>query len=284
MILPDLKLPSRIGQRWKYSGIDCAEHCLDKQHFAKYPYAIEYEYNSRGFRDAEWPQSLTDLKNCIWCVGDSFTVGIGSALSHTWPLRLSQHTGRRVINVSLDGASNEWIADTAVQIANAVQPQRMVIMWSYTHRRQRPNTALDAEQRRTESITATDAENWQNWTHCWQQVRHSAATTVHLAVPHFHPGQVRMHRAWRDIRGSSWPQRPPESLAGMQALPDYVLQELKSVHGCHDAMLAWLEFRDRLAAEYQVTVVENLDWARDGHHFDIITADWTAQQVVSQWH
>lgn len=283
MILPDLYLPSRVNQHWKVSGLDHRNHCLDQAHFDSYPEPVSYQYNSRGFRDQEWPQDPEQLAQAIWCVGDSFTVGIGSALSRTWPVRLAAHTGHRVINVSLDGASNEWIADSARQIAQTVAPQRMVIMWSYTHRRQHPDTELDAEQRRTESVTATDLENWHNWTQCWQNVCHSAGAAVHLAVPHFHPGQVRMRQTWQDIRGSDWPQRPPQSLADLQALPLWLTQELKSVHGCYDAMLHWFAFKDRMAADHGVTVVENLDWARDGHHFDCVTADWVVQQVVSQW-
>jgi hypothetical protein len=94
---------------WSESGMDSKEGCRNKQHFDSYPYAVEYRYNSRGYRDSEWPPTIEELKQCIWCVGDSFTVGLGSPLAHTWVNILQQRTGIRCINVSMDGASNEWM-------------------------------------------------------------------------------------------------------------------------------------------------------------------------------
>ena len=58
MILPDFLLPSRVNKRWEFSGIDSIEQCLDKNHFKNYPHPITYSYNSRGFRDNEWPESI----------------------------------------------------------------------------------------------------------------------------------------------------------------------------------------------------------------------------------
>ena len=73
MILPDLILTSRQNQVWAESGIDSLKNCVNKQHFKSYPHPVEYQYNSRGFRDDTWP---SNLEESIWCIGDSFTVGI----------------------------------------------------------------------------------------------------------------------------------------------------------------------------------------------------------------
>ena len=75
MILPDFTISSKINQNWAYSGMDSPDLCLDSKHFKSYPYSVSYQYNSRGYRDHEWPD---DLQNAVWCIGDSFTVGIGS--------------------------------------------------------------------------------------------------------------------------------------------------------------------------------------------------------------
>ena len=123
MILPDFILPSRQHQICTESGIDSLEQCLDKKHFKLYPHQIEYRYNSRGFRDAEWPEDINDLKNATWCIGDSFTVGIGSPLKHTWPYILQQQTGCRVINISMDGASNEWMARKCSTLLKIINPK-----------------------------------------------------------------------------------------------------------------------------------------------------------------
>jgi hypothetical protein len=137
MILPDFVLPSRVNQCWKYNGIDSLESCLDKKHFESYPYDITYRYNSRGFRDTEWPDSIKELQSAIWCVGDSFTVGIGSPLEHTWPWILQKATQRRTINVSMDGASNMWIARKSLDIVNKIKPAHLIIQWSYISRREK---------------------------------------------------------------------------------------------------------------------------------------------------
>jgi len=74
MILPDFILQSRVNEIWNYSGMDNRSDCLDKKHFDNYPYLVNYRHNSRGFRDAEWPE-LIEFIDSVWCVGDSLTAG-----------------------------------------------------------------------------------------------------------------------------------------------------------------------------------------------------------------
>ena len=134
-MLNDLYLPSRVNQTWTQSGLDCAELCLDINHYHSYG-IIEYHYNSRGFRDSEWPQDIQQLSQSLWCLGDSYTVGVGSRLEHTWPWLLGKKTNQRTINVSLDGASNNWIARRARDIIESFAPKNLVIMWSFIERRE----------------------------------------------------------------------------------------------------------------------------------------------------
>lgn len=147
-VLSDLVLQSRVGSNWTESGMDCFELCTDKNHFKNYPYYIEYDYNSRGFRDAEWPKLIDELQSAIWCMGDSFTVGLGSPLEHTWPYILQRSTNTRTLNISMDGASNNWIARKLINIQTQINPQNIVVCWSYTHRREIPwvNVQLQIEQ------------------------------------------------------------------------------------------------------------------------------------------
>ena len=106
MILPDFVIPNRANRTLLETGIDSLEQCNNKKWFINYPYSVTYHYNSRGFRDTEWPE---DLNLAIWCFGDSFTVGLGNPTEHTWPYILEKETGIRCINISLDGASNDWM-------------------------------------------------------------------------------------------------------------------------------------------------------------------------------
>ena len=70
MNLSDFILTTKQNQILTESAPDCRQHCLDRKHFDTYPYTIEYRYNSRGFRDNEWPDTIEELKNCIWCFGE----------------------------------------------------------------------------------------------------------------------------------------------------------------------------------------------------------------------
>jgi hypothetical protein len=283
MILPNLLLHSRINQNWQFSGMDHINQCFDKNHFLSYPYSITYKYNSRGFRDHEWPDTMQDLRNAIWCIGDSFTVGLGSPLEHTWAVRLSKITDRRIINVSMDGASNEWIARIAENIVQVVDPAQLVIMWSYTHRRESIKTSLSDEFRRIYSSNCTDHEDWENFVDCKKRVD-LIANSVQFAVPCFRHEPPLIHQSWwESIRGTDWPANPPTTPQELNSLPDWILHELKNLHGRLD------EYRDivtrqQLYSPLPATVisVESQDLARDGHHFDLITADWVATQAMSR--
>ena len=111
---------------------DTPEECFDKKHFASYSKKITYRYNSKGFRDDEWPEDLSDV---VWCVGDSFTVGIGQPFEETWPQVLQQELGKRCINIGENGCSNDKIQLRVNQIVNQHHPKLIVVMWTYPWRR-----------------------------------------------------------------------------------------------------------------------------------------------------
>lgn len=276
MILPSLILPSRVNQHWQFSGLDSIKHCRDKKHFRSYPHAITYNYNSRGFRDQEWPQSTKELENAIWCIGDSFTVGLGSPVDHTWPSRLSKITGHRVINVSMDGASNEWISKTAEKIIQEINPRHLTVMWSYTHRRELADFSLNDEQRRSEVVT-DPADNWKNFLDCKEKIDSLSNSSVQFLIPNFHHDQesVDINACWQAIQSSGWPP-PPKSLDELNSLPDWLLIEIDQLHHC------LYNIRKQLT-EYvlpSAIQVDQQDLARDGHHFDLITADWVATRAA----
>ena len=243
MILPDFILHSRVNARWDYSGIDSIKDCLDKTHFKNYPHKVEYSYNSRGFRDAEWPDSVEELKNAIWCIGDSFTVGVGSPLKHTWPYLLQQQTGRRCINVSMDGASNEWIARKTQKIIKEINPTDIVIMWSYTHRREKKDNSLSDEDRRTHVETVDALENAVNFKSCLDSV---------VTVDDF--TNLSLNIVTELIDDFKVYNRMLE-LSEMARIIDYC----KSVH--------------------DLLEVKQLDYARDYHHFDKLTSQWLIEQI-----
>lgn len=233
MILPDFLLFSRVNQQLKYSGIDSIEHCKNKEHFVSYTHPIDYVYNSRGFRDAEWPESTDELKRAIWCVGDSFTVGIGQPFAHTWTQVLSHQLGVRTINVSMDGASNDWIARKVQRIVEVIDPKNIVVLWSYTHRRESETVRLSDEARVIFSSKDTPLEDDQRWIKTSEQIKQLKPNAVQATIPNF--------------QGTS------------------------------------LEITDPLQWPNNVIyITRQLDWARDYHHFDLLTAQWLVDRVCQR--
>ena len=234
MILPDFILPTRANQTWSYSGIDSPDHCLDKKYFASYSYAVEYCYNSRGYRDQEWPTTLSELQNAIWCVGDSFTVGLGNPVSHTWPYILQQGTQCRTINVSMDGASNNWMARKIKTLVEVVTPKIIIVQWSYVHRREKTQDIHDAndELRILQTINCTVEDDIRHTLDCIKSLSQVKSTQiVHSFIPNFVPNT---HRG------------VIESQIAGSVIPE----------------------------------IQQLDKARDGHHYDIVTSQAFVRQLA----
>jgi hypothetical protein len=242
-ILQDLCIPELANKSVTESGLDSYDQCLDQDHFKKFPYPVHYQYNSRGFRDQEWPSNLQELKDAVWVVGDSFTSGVGSPLAHTWPTVLAKSANRRVINVSLDGASNTWIARRCCDIYHELQPPNIVIMWSYTHRRENSAKRLSDMQRKIYCTESTWLEDYENFKQCRQQVQDHCTNSniVELVIP-----------GWQPVLAES--------------------------HGTDDYLRS-----QQLQNQHLVNLIEvpKLDLARDGHHFDIKTVQWLVPQILA---
>jgi hypothetical protein len=133
----------RINFQSNFSGIDSPECCLNRKHFQNYKKKITYHYSSHGFRDLEWPDNLSDV---IWCVGDSFTVGIGQSQEETWPQLLQKKIGKRCLNLGEDGCSNDTMYLRIKKIVELYNPKLIVVMWSYLHRRRIKNTNVHYEK------------------------------------------------------------------------------------------------------------------------------------------
>ena len=306
-MLINVALPSRAGERRRESGIDSyvlvnIEHI---DHFRNFPYDVEYVFNCRGFRDLEWPEDQ-DLKDCVWCVGDSFTVGIGSPFDHAWPQVLQRRAEKRTVNVAMDGASNEWIAMMATEILVGVCPKHMVIMWSYLHRRMNRNSGIGNARR----------DNWltQGADNFWKSFYNS------LRLPHWPeapslkdfaqlPEYIR--RDLRDIHGNNWLQissdlfeaRISDDLdrrihAELTRNQDDVknikqcLDKVRSVQSDTNIIHAMIpQFAPELYVPQVLDLLNQagpcveylshpLDWARDHHHFDIDTSEHIVDQLL----
>jgi hypothetical protein len=277
MILPNFILPSRVNQHWKYSGIDSPNHCLDKKHFDSYPHQVHYNFNSRGFRDQEWPNSVCELQEAVWCVGDSFTLGLGSPVEHTWAYQVGQELNTRTINVSMDGASNHWIYRKVLDIINNISPRLIIIQWSYTHRSELSDTSLSDEDRRqwTGNTTCNDIELGRILVNFIQQLEITKQNTkiIHSFIPEFGIN-TGIEEIWNQLAGLSWPA-VPKSLEEFKKLDAGIINELINFFKIYDLFDLYYHLTNNI----NIPEIVRLDRARDGHHYDILTAKKFAVDV-----
>jgi hypothetical protein len=274
MILPNIVLPSRVNARWDHSGIDSVEGCRNKKHFKNYPHTVEYVYNSRGFRDADWPDSLEELKNAIWCIGDSFTVGLGSPLEHTWPYLLQQQTGRRCINISMDGASNSWIFRNGVSIIKNINPKTIILHWSFIERREQPNKLID--QAWNDYYTAMWDPSWP------MDVKLENFNTLPAGIQ----DELLTNPGWQCGLSDEQMRLPYINTTDDEDVNETIdfitainqIAAASKVNIVHSFIPAFVKescrekFCNKLPTMSIVPEFEIIDFARDGFHYDLITA------------
>ena len=202
MMLDAVKVPFFINENMQYLGCDnpnsqSLQDAFDNDmtRYFSYPYDISYIFNSRGFRDSEWPTE--DLNKHIWCIGDSATLGTGVSLEHRYSSLLP-----KAINVSRILADNEWITDNTISILMEVKPKLIVIQWSYYHRnylgpeKHVPLKGAYGEILRSQmmklklALTSQDKFDSDYLFHLIQKVENLKNNTkvIHLLTPNFHVG------------------------------------------------------------------------------------------------
>jgi hypothetical protein len=290
MILPDFILTTRQYQIWDDSGMDSREKCLDKKHFDSYPYAVKYRYNSRGYRDSERPDTIDNLKQCIWCFGDSFTVGLGSPLAHTWVNILQQRTGIRCINVSMDGASNEWIVRKINRIIEEINPQQLVVQWSYLHRGENPNSKLTDKDRRIaysrDNILPFD--QLMHFKNLRANIKNSTTQIVQSCIPR--ALSVLTNNQYKElinrVKGADWPNLIDITLDEFYSIDTKVKKELEDF-GILDELIQYLKIKDLLTPNNvffdKCILIDQIDIARDGHHYDHLTAGKFVDSVINRF-
>ena len=233
MILPNTKFLPTANIKLKYFAIDSYRKCLNKEYFLNYPHEIEYLYNSRGFRGPEWPP---ELSNIYWCVGDSFTSGVGSPYKHSWPHVLSTKLSIPALNVSLSGGSNMWIARKIVEILE-IQPKYIIAQWTYIHRRETEDIGVLGERKQLWYLTGTDPkEDIQNTIDCISSVETNKknTTVIHTFVP--------------------------------KNVPDEYQSLFKELIEKMSINVVWFD---------------QLDYARDYHHYDIKTSTNLVEKIIA---
>jgi len=243
MILDELYLGHFADKAYPHTGLDTAEQCVDRAHFYNYKKLVIYQHNSRGFRDDEWPSDLTQIYNNIWCVGDSFTMGLGQPQEEIWPYLLKDLVPELVFNVSLNGASNDWISRKIAYICAFAQPKKIFVQWTYLHRREHPDYNLGDEDRRLHYVPSdivdpnVDSRNFENF------MRNINSLSRHTEIVH-------------------------------SFIPDFT--ECNS----EQEQKIYNELEKRKALYFPS--ITPLDRSRDGHHYDIVTATKYAENYLSK--
>jgi len=291
MILPDFVLLSRAGTEEKFTGMDHAEFCESPRLFAQYPHEITYQYNSRGFRDEEWPDNLAQA---IWCFGDSFTVGVGSPRPHTWPAMLQRKTHTRCINVSLDGASNQWIARKIQSLAQSLVPSCVVVHWSYIHRRESSASVL------TKTLDSQWREFYNKikdstWPDCGSMDEFDQLPSIikqEILEIHAGPAEHALltyrlilddesRRLYFDPNSNNSDDiaNTMDCISRVHATGLNVIHSFVPGFAAQSAVVKIIAHLNQLQCRY-VAPFDLLDHARDGHHYDAITAESFTNQII----
>ena len=279
MTLPSFVLPENKKQFRLTSGIDSEKSCWDIEHFYSYPHSISYKFNSRGFRDNEWP---SDIHNSIWCFGDSFTVGLGSPIEHTWCNILQKESKTRCINVSMDGASNDWITRRVIEVLETISPKTMVIHWSFYFRHEDPDESKsDCERICSHRVLPLNEEITRFFKFIDSIERANKNTNIiYSTIP---GGMITTpaaaQKTWDTLKGTSWPNTYPDTLEKFNALHPDIINELASFNKYEDFLSNSqhiIQFDNvRFIPEF-----EKLDLARDGFHYDKLTAKYFVDRIL----
>lgn len=282
MILSDLILTSTANQLNATEEWDTLKHCLDVDYYKNYPYPISYRYNSRGFRDKEWPDDQ-HLKDCIWCVGDSFTLGVGQPYDHIWPQVLEKQQNERTINVSMEGASNNWIARRAEQILNKINPKILIIHWSFIHRREKSFLETTRVKWREFYASVRDSQ----WPDCEFDCMHELPTEILKEINEIHhwtPATDEERKLFADPANSD--HDDITNTINCINLVEKYSTGTKIIHSvipdfAGKTKKLFVEYIEKLDINY-IPEFKKLDLARDSFHYDIKTAEVFAQEIGSR--
>ena len=278
---------------------DSIDHCVDATHFKNFAWPVSYSHNSRGYRDVEWPETMPELQQSIWCFGDSYTVGYGSPREHTWTFLLEQKLQRRCINISVNGISNEWIVRKIQDLVTQVVPKTIVVHWSFTHRREikdfsLPKITNEYWKRFYEQVRAPDWPDTIDF-----QDFHSLAPYIQKEIKevHYTPGldKFNFDDATTDVydedraspHSDETVEQDTENL--MSCVNDVEhLAVLHNIHLIHSFIpqfapkkqepVIMAAMRD-LGVKF-VPVFPRLDLARDGFHYDIKTSQYLVNKIT----
>lgn len=187
-----------------YSGLQTDSLGMDSRQHSTNPYVfdqqtpITYQFNEIGFRTHSVKQMKSDA---ILVLGDSFTLGMGVNISNRYTDILEQQLSHQILNVSLNGASNDWIARTLVNLLKLFCPRAIVIHYTFSHRRERPCTDWHDNERTECEPFYSSAENFNNWVTNFNLICSTAGNIkmIHSFIPNWHDHDIDYNKLGNNI-------------------------------------------------------------------------------------
>lgn len=183
-----VQIPEYVNLECNTIGLDSLEHCFDKKHFKQYE-PVSYRFNELGYRHRSRDQYQG---NEILVIGDSFTLGLGVNQADTWPEQLSRLLDYPVLNFSLNGASNDWIARKTSVLLEYFQPRCVIVHYSFSHRRELDRSDWTDSERTLCEANHSNEENLQNWQKNKEILSQACQDIplIHSAITNWHPEPV----------------------------------------------------------------------------------------------
>jgi hypothetical protein len=156
----ELKINGYANTCCDFLATDSYDKCYNKKFFKSFPHKINYKFNSLGYRE----YSIVEYQhNPVVIIGDSAITGVGLPFDLTVAKQLEKLCNQQVLNFSMCGASNDWIARKLKSILKYFEPQAIIIHYTFSHRRELPNTDWTDDERTLCNPLTSDKENYQNW-------------------------------------------------------------------------------------------------------------------------
>lgn len=192
-----INIPFYANLQTDILGMDNKQYCLNAELFDACP-LITYQFNQVGFRT----HSIDKFDpNAVLVLGDSFTLGLGVNSADRFSDIIEQRIKHQVLNFSLNGASNDWIARKLQQLLTVFQPRAIVVHYTFSHRRERPNLDwLDDERTECEPFYSSQ-ENFDNWAANFNNIcsmtKH--VELIHSFIPNWHDHNVNYSNFGRNV-------------------------------------------------------------------------------------
>lgn len=178
-------------------GLDSRDQCFNQRAFDQHS-PILYQFNQIGFRTHSVDQFES---NAILVLGDSFTLGLGNNVEDRFTNLLEQQLSHQVLNFSLNGASNDWISRKLQQLLLLFQPRAIVVHYTFSHRRERPQYDWHDDERTECEPFYSSEDNYQNWLTNFKTIRSLAGNTklVHSFICNWHDRPVDYEKLDKNI-------------------------------------------------------------------------------------